>query len=73
MEASRNDAVAELVTWANDPSWAQSLIECGFRARLTVPVYLRATAAGVAPGMLRLQMLDNDAAYLHTGHFEHWA
>lgn len=73
MEASRNREVAELVTWANDPLFAQSLTKCGFRARLTIPVYLRATAAGVAPGMLRLQMLDNDAAYLHTGHFEHWA
>jgi hypothetical protein len=73
MEASRNREVAELVTWANDPLFAQSLIECGFRARLTVPVYLRATAAGIAPGMLRLQMLDSDAAYLHAGRFEHWA
>lgn len=72
-EARRNGDVAELVTWANDPLLAQSLIESGFRARLTLPVYLRPTKPGVAPEMLRVQMLDNDAAYLHEGRPELWA
>ncbi|MGH8227123.1 MAG: hypothetical protein ACREU3_04325 [Steroidobacteraceae bacterium] len=73
LEASRNGGAAELVTWANDSLLAQSLIECGFRARLTLPVYLRATTPGVAPGLLRVQMLDNDAAYLREGRPELWA
>jgi hypothetical protein len=72
-EASRKGGVAELVTWANDSLLAQSLIECGFRARFTLPVYLRATSPRLVPGMLRLQMLDNDAAYLHEGRSELWA
>lgn len=73
LEARRNRKVAELVTWANDLLLTQSLIECGFRARFTLPVYLRPTTSGIAPGMLRLQMLDNDAAYLHEGRPELWA
>ena len=72
-EAARHGDAAELVTWANDARLAQSLLQCGFRARLNIPVYLRATAAGIAPRALHVQMLDNDAAYLHEGHAELWA
>lgn len=73
LQARRHREIAELVTWANDPLLTHSLIECGFRARLTLPVYLRASTRGIAPGMLRLQMLDNDAAYLHEGRSALWA
>lgn len=73
LEAMRNSDVAELVTWANDPLLTQSLIECGFRARLTLPLYLRAAMPAIAPAMLRVQMIDNDAAFLHEGRPELWA
>ena len=72
-EAARHGDAAELAAWANDPRLTQSLRDCGFRERLSLPVYLRPTAAGIAPRALRVQMLDNDAAYLHAGRPEFWA
>jgi hypothetical protein len=71
--AARHGDAAELATWANEPLLAQGLRDCGFRERLSLPVYLRSSAAGVAPRGLRVQMLDNDAAYLHSGLPELWA
>jgi hypothetical protein len=72
-EAARHGDAAELTTWANEPLLAQALLECGFRGRFSLPIYLRPSVAGVAPVGLRVQMLDNDAAYLHSGRPELWA
>ena len=72
-EAARHGDAAELAAWANEPHLAQALLACGFRGRLSLPVYLRSSAAGAAPRGLRVQMLDNDAAYLHSGRPELWA
>lgn len=65
---------AELAAWANDAALAQALIDNGFRPRFSLPVMLRSSAKGVpGPAALRMQMLDNDALYLHEGRGQLWA
>jgi hypothetical protein len=73
-EQSRRDPnAAEVVAWANDPLLAQALLTCGFRARHQTVVQLRPASGAALPGApLRVQMLDNDAAYLHEGRNEFW-
>lgn len=73
-QAQRNDDVAELTAWANDPLLTQCLVESGFHARRSVPIYLRTdNEALIAAGAIRVQMADSDAAYLHTGRRDLWA
>ena len=65
--------LAELVTWSSDPDISGSLIDCGFRERLTLPIYFRASVGREVPGQgVRVQMLDNDAFYLHFENDELW-
>ena len=71
--ARARPGLAELVTWSSDPGIASALIDCGFRERLTLPIYFRASAGGGVPGQgVRVQMLDNDAFYLHFENDELW-
>jgi hypothetical protein len=73
-EAKRDSQAAEVVSWASDPLLDQTLRSCGFHAREEIPIQLRpaaATSMPVAP--LRVQMLDNDAVFLHQGRNEFWA
>jgi hypothetical protein len=72
-EARHYSGVAELAVWASDPLLSRSLRECGFRARNEVPVQLLPHDAALLPPALRVQMLDNDAAYRHLGRNEFWA
>ena len=65
--------LAELVTWSSDPDISRALIHSGFRERLTLPIYFRASAGREVPGQgVRVQMLDNDAFYLHFENDELW-
>lgn len=75
VQASRqHGGMAELVVWASDPFWAQTLRESGFHARLTLPIYLRPSVGETIPQeALRVHMIDNDAFYLHFGGNELWA
>lgn len=74
MQAKRAGGVAELVAWGNDPLLTQCLTECGFHARFTAPIYLRAQSESrIAERTLRVQMLDSDLAYLHGAGRELWA
>ena len=67
-EAKRERRAAELVAWASDPLLTKCLLQCGFHARGTQPVqFLAAASADFPVANLRLQMLDNDAAYRHLG------
>jgi hypothetical protein len=67
-EAKRERRAAELVAWANDPLLTECLLQCGFHARGTEPVqFLAASGVDFPVANLRLQMLDNDAAYRHLG------
>ena len=57
---------AELVTLASDPLLSSALRACGFRARAPKPIQLLARPDPPF-AHLRVQMLDNDAAWLHAG------
>ena len=74
LQAKRVDGVAELAAWGSDPLLAQCLTGCGFHARFTAPIYLRAQGESrMAQGMPRVQMLDSDLAYLRGAGRELWA
>jgi hypothetical protein len=61
-EAKSVGDAAEIVAWGSDPLSHRCLLECGFHERFTLPVLLRRKSP---PGaILRVQMLDSDAAYL---------
>lgn len=68
----RADAI-ELVTLASDSLLRAALISCGFRARGSYPIHWMPRHDGVPIiNQLRVQMLDNDTAYLHRGRVEFW-
>jgi hypothetical protein len=72
-EAYKDPQAAELVAWANDPLLAQAMLACGFQRRFEVDVQvLPAPQATLPAAPLRLQLLDNDTAYLHRGTREFW-
>jgi hypothetical protein len=74
LEAKRHPLAAELVAWGSDPAMSRYLVECGFHDRGVVPIQV---AAPRNPTLhrttLRVQLLDNDAAYLQSGQSEFWA
>lgn len=73
-EATRHSGAAELAAWASDPLLSGCLRDCGFRARNEAPVQLLGPRdPALLPPALRVQMLDNDAAYRHLGRNEFWA
>jgi hypothetical protein len=72
-EASKHPAAAELAVWASDADAAERLRECGFHARGTLPVQILAPRnPELAERTLRVQMLDNDAVYLHGPRSAFW-
>lgn len=72
-QARRDPQAAEVVIWASDPMLSESLRATGFHARQETSVLLRSrNGAAVPGGGLRVQMLDNDDAYLHHGRIELW-
>ena len=73
-QAQSRGGMAELAVWASDGAFAQSLRAAGFHERLSLPIYLRPSVGESVPSMTpRVQMLDNDAYYLHFGGNELWA
>ena len=73
-QARRYGGMAELAVWASDGAWAQALRDCGFCERLSLPIFLRPSVGESVPSTTpRVQMLDNDAYYLHFGRNELWA
>jgi hypothetical protein len=74
LQAWRHRDVAEIVAWSSDAVMTRALVAGGFHRRSQTPILLRfATADGAIPERFRLQMLDNDAAYLHRRFAEWWA
>jgi hypothetical protein len=74
MQAKQHPRAAELAVWASDPSFAERLRECGFHARGELPVQIYAPRnPELTSHPLRVQMLENDAAYRHSGRNELWA
>ncbi len=73
-QAQYDAQAAEIAAWASDARLSQALTECGFHVRFTLPIYLRGSAGAAFPEHpLRVQMLDNDAFYLHDGSHPLWA
>lgn len=73
-EAHRSSDAAELVAWASDPLLAGALRDSGFHIRDTHLIQVLARKGVSLDGtIVRVQMLDNDAAYLHHGRAELWA
>jgi len=72
-QAQRDPKAIEVVTWASDPLLDGALRGCGFYARFQCPIQVRPHSPdAMPPGTLRVQMLDNDAAYLSDGRNHYW-
>lgn len=72
--ATSRAGIAELVTWSGDSATSRDLVAGGFHERLTLPIFLRASSGLEVPVQgVRVQMLDNDAFYLHFDNDELWA
>jgi hypothetical protein len=64
-QAQLDPQAAEVVAWASDALLAGALRSCGFYARFEAPIHVRPSIAeAMPPGTLRVQMLDNDDAFL---------
>jgi hypothetical protein len=74
LEQGRHDSrAAEIVVWANDPLLSDALKASGFRARYETLIQMRPSDPAVMPDApLRVQMLDNDLAYLHEDQDAFW-
>ena len=72
---ARQDAQAsELVMRASDPLLTTVLPRCGFHPRGETSIRVRPPRGAAPPASpLRVQMLDNDAAFFHEGRNEFWA
>jgi hypothetical protein len=72
-QAQHDPQAAEVVIWASDPLLAGVLRGCGFYPRFQCPIQIRSARRDTTlEGSLRVQMLDNDSAYLWEGHNEYW-
>jgi Acetyltransferase (GNAT) domain len=72
--AARHREVAEMVAFCSDPLLAGALERCGFHARYGRALSVRAAAGARIPDVsIRIQMLDDDAGYLHDGSRFFWA
>jgi hypothetical protein len=73
-EAKKDPQAAEVVVWANDPLLAGALAGAGFHIRNRTQIQIRpANDASMPPLPLRVQMLDNDFAFLNEGRNQYWA
>jgi hypothetical protein len=65
-EAMHDPQAAEVAIWASDPLLGAALPACGFHARSTMRIQLRpAVGVPIPAGLLRVQMLDADASWMH--------
>ena len=72
--ALRHEGVAEIAAMCSEPLLSGALERCGFHARAARPLYARAADGVALPrGGIRIQMLDDDAAYRHNGARLFWA
>ena len=73
-QAWRHSDVTELVCWSSDDVMTRSLAATGFHHRNQQPIFLRLAGLGeTTTGRVRVQMMDNDAAYFYHGVAEVWA
>lgn len=73
-EARKHTDAAEVVALASEPLTARALRESGFHVRGAQPIQLLASRnSSIEASSVRVQMLDNDAAYSHQGRADLWA
>jgi hypothetical protein len=69
--AKRDSSVAEMMAWSSEPVLSQALTSCGFHRRHELPFSLRPSRdSDCRIPVLRIQPLDNDAAFMHSGRVE---
>jgi hypothetical protein len=67
-QARPDPEASEVVLWASNALQHAVVQSCGFRARFHLPMQIRVTGGTPVNSVgLNVQMLDNDAAYLHEG------
>jgi hypothetical protein len=67
-QAAQPAGVAEITATCSDPLLAAALKRCGFHARFSRSLSVRATGGARLPDRtLRIQMIDDDQAYLQSG------
>jgi hypothetical protein len=72
--AAQDPRVAEVVTVSSDAAFSTRLAECGFHARTVRRVELRpAPGVSLPSARVRVQMIDDDSAFMHAGRPEFWA
>ncbi|MBV8446312.1 MAG: hypothetical protein JOZ92_10390 [Candidatus Dormibacteraeota bacterium] len=73
-QAARHEHVAEVVAICSEPMLENALQRCGFHPRYAGALAVRAARGVRMPDRaIRIQMLDDDAAYLHDGVRRFWA
>jgi Acetyltransferase (GNAT) domain len=73
-QAGRHQGIAELTTACSEPLLGEALQRCGFHARYSSPLFVRAASGVCVPDRaVRIQMIDDDAAYRHSGSQCFWA
>jgi predicted acetyltransferase len=74
LQAWRHRNIAEITAWSSDALMTRALVATGFHHRSQQPIMLRfATQDQAVAERFRVQMLDNDAAYLHHRVAQWWA
>ena len=74
LQAWRHRDAAELVAWSSDSVTTRALLRSGFHQRNQQPIFIRSAGwEEIISGRIHVQMLDNDAAYLHQGIADLWA
>jgi hypothetical protein len=72
-QAARHSGVAEVAAVCSEPLLAAALGRCGFHTRASRPLLVRANGIRLPAAGIRIQMLDNDAAFWHGGARTLWA
>lgn len=73
-QVAGREGVAEIAATSSDPLFAAALRHCGFHARFARPLFLCRTNRTEFPdSTVRIQMIDDDKAYLRTGPQRFWA
>ena len=71
---SGRGGVAEIAVISSDPLFESALRQSGFHARFARPLFLcRTNGTELPDGTVRIQMIDDDKAYLQTAPQRLWA
>jgi hypothetical protein len=72
--ARKTSRAAEVVAISSEPLLSDALLKCGFHTGPGRPLFLRARGETPIPDVnIRIQMIEDDTAYLHDGNSSIWA